>query len=236
MGDDPQSRENPQEPAAPSTDAALAQADDKSAKAADTSAQADDQQTKAAATSHSKREQGPLLVHRPKRTAKIGLLGIVITAMVGFFFGIGSAQVTDYIKRADDCDDAFSQFQIALDSNFSLLSNTVHDQTLPPDKRVAASQQYNSLIWVPLLKIAIKCPVRDYYVNTEYLNKNDVKGWNNSIKNLGDCFNASECSGDKADSCVTDVDKWIGILERQIHTVPQWGLVRRAEYVVTHLY
>jgi hypothetical protein len=236
MGDDQQSRENPQEPAAPSTDAALAQADDQSAKAADTSAQADDQQTKAAGTSHSKREQGRLLVHRPKRTAKVGLLGIVITAMVGFFFGIGSAQVTDYIKRADDCDDAFSQFQIGLDSNFTLLSDTVHDQALAPDKQVAAGQQYNSLIVLPIQTIAIKCPVRDYYDNSEYLNRNDVKGWNNSIKNLGDCFEASECSDDKANSYVRDVDKWVLNLERQTHQVPQWGLVRRAKYVVTHLY
>jgi hypothetical protein len=243
MGDDPQSRENPQEPAAPSTDTALAQTADQQAKAADTSAQTDDEQTKAADTSHSKSEQGGFLGYARKilsplrkRTRKIGLLGVVITAMVGFFFGIGSDQVTDYIKRADDCDDAFSQFEIAIDSNFGLLSDTIHDQTLPPDKWAATVQQYNSLIWVPLLKIATKCPVRDYYNNTEYLNKNDVKDWNNSIKNMGDCFNANECSHDKANSCVSDLDKWIDILERQIHTVPQWGLVRRAKYVVTHLY
>jgi hypothetical protein len=34
------------------------------------------------------------------KKSKVGLVGIVVTALVGFFFGIGSNQVTDYVKLA----------------------------------------------------------------------------------------------------------------------------------------
>lgn len=174
--------------------------------------------------------------HRRWRFAKgrkIGLVGIVITALVGFIFGIGSNQVTDYVKRAGDCVDALGQFLSNL-PHFAPLSDTVHDKTLSPDQRNDAGYQYESLIVVPHIKIFAKCPVNG---DSEYLNSAEVNRWNAIFDKLGDgCFLASECSWDNATSYVETATDSTGNLEMQALQVAQWGLVRRAKYEITHLY
>jgi len=40
---------------------------------------------------------------------------------VGFFFGVASNQVSDFMKRADDCRDALAQYVINVESNFVAL-------------------------------------------------------------------------------------------------------------------
>ena len=59
------------------------------------------------------------------KKSKIGLLGIVITAIVAFIFGIGSNQVTDFVKRADDCLDGLSQYLVGVESDITAKSDAL---------------------------------------------------------------------------------------------------------------
>lgn len=178
-------------------------------------------------------EPADATTERAAKGRKVGLVGIVITALVGFFFGIGSNQVTDYVKRADDCVDGLSQFLADL-PHFAPLSDRVHDQALTPDQHNDAGYQYETLIVVPHIKIVAKCPVND---SSEYLNSNEVKRWNATFDKLANgCFLASECSWDNAVSYVETATESTSNLEEQALQVARWGLVRRAKYEITHLY
>lgn len=167
------------------------------------------------------------------KKSKIGMIGILITALVGFFFGIGSNQVTDYVKRADDCSGALSEYYIGV-LNFPTLSGTVHDQSLTDDQRDAAGGEYNTLIISPHNKITIKCPIDG---SLEYLNSDERDRFKASFKKLSEgCFKASECSQDNAYSYTVATTKSAFTLASEATKVSQWGLFRRAKYELTHLY
>lgn len=144
------------------------------------------------------------------KKAHIGLLGIIITALIGFFFGIGSNQLTDYVKRAVDCDDALGQYVVAVSSNFEPLSDRLHDQALPADQRDAAGRDYDTLIILPHIKVLTKCPVRN---GSEYLDSDGVRRWHAAFRDLADCFNANECPQDKEITYVHAAENSTDILE-----------------------
>jgi len=177
-------------------------------------------------------EQAAASTEQAAKGRKIGLLGIVITALVGFFFGMGSNQVTDYVKRADDCYDALLQYEAGLTSLVTLLG-TVQDRKATDDKTNAAIAQINTLIVLPHVKIKNKCPIEG---SSEYLNSEDVNRFNASWTSLSDGCLASECSQDNASTYQLAAENLAAKLEGETHVVSQWGLVRRAKYEVTHLY
>jgi hypothetical protein len=68
-----------------------------------------------------------------------GVVGIVITAIVGFIFGIGANQVTDFVKRADDCLDGLSHYLAGVEADITSkpdaltnLSGPITQIKLPP--------------------------------------------------------------------------------------------------------
>lgn len=194
MGDDRESEQRQEAPTTPDTG---------DTEPPDSGDQADDQSNEASVPSQQptrrrflprlrKRrttdnaEQAVASTEQPAKKSKIGLLGIVVTAAVGFFFGIGSNQVTDYVKRADDCDDALSLYSFGVASNFESLEHTQHDQSLTPDQRNAAGKQYNTIIALPHLQVQNKCPIGAPLrpggpdpgrPPPEYLNSDEVNHW-----------------------------------------------------------
>src|SRR4051794_9865966 len=100
MGDDRQSEPKLTEPTIPDTGTANAQTDDQPSETSGTS----QQQKKRSRflgrlrdrRSTDRTEQADTSTERAPKKPKIGLLGIVITALVGFFFGTASNQMTDY--------------------------------------------------------------------------------------------------------------------------------------------
>lgn len=239
MGDDRQSEQTHQAPTPP---------DSGNTEPPDCGNQADAQSNEAAVTSQlPKRRHFPPRLRKRRTTdnaeqaspqeatkkSQINLVGILITALVGFFFGIGSNQVTDYVKRADDCADALAQYVTGVNGNFNILSIKMHDHALAPDQIAAAGQQYVDRIVVPRLKISEKCPVRG---SSEYLISDDVNRFKASSGKLEDCFNANECSDSDVGSDEFSAMGSALKLEREALVVSQWGLVRRAKYVIMHLY
>jgi hypothetical protein len=166
MGGDPESEQSHEAPARPDT------ADTEQAEQRQDSrdeSQAGDQSNETWVSSHQQKKRGRILgrlrrrrgadsveqaaasTQQAPKKSKIGLVGILITALVGFFFGIGSNQVTDYIKRADDCADALGQYIVGLNSNFIFLSRTVHDQ---PWLKTGDMAQFSSTIILSLCRIS----------------------------------------------------------------------------------
>jgi hypothetical protein len=199
--------------------------------------QADDQSNEASVTSQQPRRRRFLPRLRKRRTtdnaeqaspqaaakkSKISLLGIAITALAGFFFGIGSNQVTDYVKRADDCNDALSQYTVGVASKFVTLSDAEHDPSKSQAQRDTALSEHG---------------VDPRPLRSEYLNSDEVKQWRARVYKMGfSCFWASKCSHQDAWSYAALVVDSTDPLLYEAREVSQWGLVRRAKYEVTHLY
>jgi hypothetical protein len=238
MGDNRQSEQKRQEPATPDTGTANAQADDNSNETSVTSQQRKKrghfisrlQKRRSTASA----EQADTRIERSSKKPKIGLLGIVVTALVGFFFGIGSNQVTDYIKRADDCSDALSEFDTGVSGNFTYLSQTVHDGKATYDQILAARGQYNNLIASPEAKIENKCLAEES--NTEYLNPQDIKHFEANWSKLSTCFTGSKCSQEEASSYAKSAADSACNLDKEARKVAEWGLWHRAKYLSTHLW
>lgn len=239
MGGDRQSEQRDEAPTTP---------DAGNTEPPDCGNQADDQSNEASATPQQPRRRRFLLRLRKRGTtdnaeqassrdsgkkARIGLLGIIITALIGFFFGIGSNQVTDYIQLARDCSDALSKYSLGVQSHYLELYDTNHESVLPRDQLYAMASLYNNAIAGPSVKIRNDCPMND---RSGYLQNDDVNRWNADYKKLSDCWITADCSRLTAsEDQYESVDSTVK-LQEQARVVPQWGLLRRAKYEVTHLY
>jgi hypothetical protein len=158
---------------------------------------------------------------------------LIVTALIGFFFGIASNQVTDFVKRADDCYNSLSQYKAGV-TQFGTIMDVMDDPNRTQQENDSAIQKYNKVIMIPTIVVYNKCPVKG---RLEYISKNDVEAWNRKNDDLEDCFGApSQCSPTRAYSLSGDADESADPLIRQANNVWEWGLVRRAKFVVTHLY
>jgi hypothetical protein len=103
------------------------------------------------------------------------LAAIIFTALVGFFFGIASNQMTDFIKRADNCYDALSVFNDNIYQETIDIIADVHSQVGQTSE--SAYTKFRTDIEIPYNKITGICPVarRD----TQYLNKSDIDAFLN---------------------------------------------------------
>jgi hypothetical protein len=172
-------------------------------------------------------EQANVSTEQAATKPKIGLVGVVITALIGFFFGIASNQVTDFVKRADDCYDALSQYGLSMISNWNKLFATTHDPHSSSAQVYAATEKWNTLIQPPQFKVMNTCPE---------INKRDFAGWKASADQVFECYTDPSCSPNKADTYRDSVFSSSTKLLYEAQEVSEWGLVRRAKYEVTHLY
>jgi hypothetical protein len=164
---------------------------------------------------------------------KIGLVGIVITALVSFFFGVASNQVSDHLKQADDCSNALSQFSVNAASNYLDIFEAHHDPATTPTQKNDAISKYNGLISLFANKIRNECPIEG---DSQYLAADTVHKWTGSYAKMYDCVTANACSEDDAMKYETDASDSATDLAHNAGDVSQWGLLRRAEYVIMHLY
>lgn len=153
---------------------------------------------------------------------------IIVSALIGFIFGIASNQISGFVNRADDCYDALTQYETNV-SQFPILTTAVHDQGLTLDLRDAANSQYNTLIAVPSSKIMNKCAIAG-------INATDLKHWEASDDDLADCLARPACSRSDASNDAVAAAISAMQLSSEATKISQWGLLRRAKYVVAHLY
>jgi hypothetical protein len=85
-------------------------------------------------------------------------LTIMVTALVGFFFGIANNQVSDFIKRADSC---YSALYIFNDDIYQETLDIIQDLHHSKDtqKFEAAYARFRADIEIPYNKIIGECPV-----------------------------------------------------------------------------
>jgi hypothetical protein len=110
-------------------------------------------------TSAAPQEQGRIRRWRNKLRPPTKSTTIIVTAFIGFMFGIASSQVSDFVKRADDCYDALSEYEVNVASNFYNLSNGMHSPDLNEQQKDALGTRYNTLVSAPIAKAINKCPV-----------------------------------------------------------------------------
>lgn len=172
-------------------------------------------------------EQANVSTEQAADKPKIGLVGVVITALIGFFFGVASNQVTDFVKRADGCYDALSQYGVSMISNWNKLFTITHDPHSSSAQVYEATEKWNTLIQPPQFKVMNKCPE---------INRHDFAGWKASVDQVFACHTDPSCSPAKADAYRDSVFSSSTKLLHEAQDVSEWGLVRRAKYEVTHLY
>lgn len=167
-------------------------------------------------------------------------LTIIITALVAFVFGIASNQSTDLVKGADDCYDALTQYDENVSSDFWELNHDFHlpgawehyDQPDQQQRLRQIARKYNTEIDSVYLKIKSKCPVTG---PNKYLNKKDVEAFNNDHYELSkNCFEASECSDERADIVQRNSVNSTETIIKQAGEVSQWGLARRGWYAISN--
>jgi hypothetical protein len=162
------------------------------------------------------------------------MIAIVVTALVGFLFGAAANQATDFVKRADDCSDALSQYEINHGSEFADLSDLIHKPGLTLEQRDTLGATFNKDLASTSTKVITKCPIKG---RNEYLKPQDAQAWNSNDTAMSDCFHAEECSWQTAYQLANDAaTKLTPPLIEQANRVSRWGLVQRAWYVVTHLW
>jgi len=159
---------------------------------------------------------------------------IIVTALVGFLFGIASNQVSDYLKQASNCSDVLRQFSVDAASNFVGLVEERHIPNATVDQTNDANSKYTTFIAVPISKVRNSCPVDDG--DPQYLNKDKVQKFTQNVEAMYDCFTADQCSDDDASTYQTDASNAATDLANNAASVSQWGLIRRAGYAIWHIY
>jgi hypothetical protein len=200
----------------------------------DTGNEADHQSSGTSVTSPRQR-RGRFHLRKPK----IGLLAIVITAIVGFFFGIASNQVTGFVNRADDCDAALSRYVVGIEADSHLAYREIRTPDRTDQQREDALAKFFSGISAPYDIAVSKCSLDG---PDEYLNKDEAQAFMSHYKDLLTCT----FYGSADDQYPCSLEKWQRIhdealdstsaLSSQASNVSQWGLVRRGRYAVTHLW
>lgn len=108
---------------------------------------------------------------KKRRTAgrgKVGVVGIVVTALVGFFFGIATSQASDFAKRVDECSAALSQYMINITTEYPQIVVNLKRENLTEAEMSKYITAYNRDIQLPLTVIQNRCPMDAK--NSEYLN------------------------------------------------------------------
>jgi hypothetical protein len=152
---------------------------------------------------------------------------------VGFFFGVAGTQVSDFVKHSDDCVEALGQYINGVSANFLLSWITLHDANSTADQTTAAATKYANLVDATYNKIRAKCPVNQ---RREYLDKNQVDDFLSSYNRMDTCIKIAGCPNDNTDSVVLAVLSSAQALQIKAEEVPNWGIVRRIKFVVTHPY
>ncbi len=168
----------------------------------------------------------------------LGALGALITALLGFFLGVASTQVSDYVKRANDCIDALEQYNIGVAANFIIAWDSErHPEAFSPDQVSTAISKYVAQVDAPYNKALATCPL-DLNQDREYLDENRRKDFVTNYNRMDKCMSKSGvgCSEDDVDSLAPAVTSSALALVKDAQEVPAWGIVRRAQYVLTHWY
>jgi hypothetical protein len=168
--------------------------------------------------------------HLPK--PKIGLLAIVITALVGFFFGVASNQVSDFVKRSNDCIEGVEQYIVGVSVNFVPATHAEHDPGFSDEQKAAAATKYIDSVDASYYKVRATCPLSGHM---EYLDKNTIKDFSSNFEKMDACVEIPGCDDDWDSVAVAALSSAQALL-REAQEVPNWGLVRRAKYVFSHWY
>jgi hypothetical protein len=230
---------NPQAPAQPAPAAAPVAGTDST-----TPAPSGTQRTRAR---DAKKESGSDDSDKSNKWKTVEWASIGVTAIVGFFFGAIGTQTADFVKRADDCYDALSQYSESVSSDFFYLNHASQPLRSYPDNSDPKQREdlqkqfhefgakYNSEIDFVYLKIQSRCPVTNPD-HTEYLDKNNVAAFNHFHDELGKgCFEADQCSDERAGEVQTDAVQSTVPLIREARKVSQWTLWQRLQYGMTHI-
>jgi hypothetical protein len=188
-----------------------------------------------------------------------GVAVLLLSAFIGFFFGMANNQVTDWVKRADDCSAALTHYHLGVE-NFEAIAFDYHNGS--PEQKTEANHKYNNDIAAATDTIDNKCPMHPRH--QEYLSDADIDAWVNAHLAIVSCFknNNNICDADTEakqiwqkngfdlpqcplgeGDCPTGEDVILNAasefttrLTIQANQVGQWGLGRRGQYVVTHLW
>jgi hypothetical protein len=162
----------------------------------------------------------------------VGLVGILITALVGFFFGLGSNQVSDYGKRADDCAEALGKLRAGL-SRLPSYIVTIADDHAEPSVRNVGIRDFDEHVASAVQEMDIRCPLHE----KGYLHSGDVSMLLDDYQYLArDCITLRMCDVKRARSAGHEAHEIAAVLMKQAVGVSQWGLIRRAKYEFQHLY
>jgi hypothetical protein len=167
------------------------------------------------------------------RKPKIGLPAIIITALVGFFFGAASNQVSDFVKRSDDCIEGLEQYIVGVSANSMPAIYAEHGTNSTAAEKTNKAYKYINLVDAPYYKILAKCPVNGHI---EYLDRNTVKDFKSHHDQMENCLEVQGCPNDDPATVVQDLLNSAQTLLKEAEEVPNWGLYRRAKYLVTHMY
>ena len=179
------------------------------------------------------REQSAASAEEGKRR-NFGITGKVVTALIGFIFGLASNQAADFIKRADECSAALSQYAISSATEFASLSDTRHAPSSSADDRDASAAKLDTDIITPWDTAKNKCPVDG---RPEYLKSRDLDAWKKNHHDMTEgCFNAAQCDPGTAYSIGQNAYDLSHPLIQQANEVSKWGLAHRGWYAITHLW
>lgn len=167
-------------------------------------------------------------------TPKIGLPAIIVTALVGFFFGIASNQVSDFVKRSEDCVEGLEPYLIGVENNFLPAVSVLHDPNSSVKQKTDIDDKLAALVDVPYYKILAKCPVTRRH--TEYLDSYAAKRFLQNRDKMMDCLTVHGCPTDDQTTVIAAELRSGDTLLNEAEEVSNWGLLRRAKYLLTHLY
>jgi hypothetical protein len=180
---------------------------------------------------------------RLKRTLRniikaiFGPIGTLIAALLGFLLGIAATQVSDYIKRADNCAEALEQYATGVAGNIGTTYNTEHDPNASDEKKTEVGSRYVAQVDAPHDKALVVCPL-DLARGTQYLDANQVKEFHANYEIMDKCEQWVGCP-EGTDNLLALAEAIISsskALAKEAQEVSSWGLVRRANYVVMHSY
>src|SRR4029079_14382122 len=114
---------------------------------------------------------------------------IILTALIGFFFGIANTQAADFIERADECSDALNDYGLGV-SEFVPLRHAYHNQGQYSNIESTPILRFSTVIGVPFNRVNNKCPVHS---RKEYLSVNDAEVWKETYPQLLRCRDDTKC-------------------------------------------
>ena len=186
-----------------------------------------------------------------------GTAVVLLSAFIGFFFGMANNQVTDWVKRADDCSGALTRYNLGIE-HFGAIADAYHNGS--PEQRTEANTKYNNDIAASVDTVDNKCPM--HARPQEYLSDGDIDAWKTALWAIVFCYKNRECDADTEakqiwqkngfnlpqcrlteGGCPTGeevIEKaasdFTFRLTQQANQVGEWGLGRRGIYMAKHLW